>query len=546
MHILLFALFAIGQADEARLRKMLGSDFDRARILTVQGDRVFTVNLKGLKTQALATFPKAKRFRGLDRPWWSLDAREVIVSHGGKAYIMDSDGKNKREAVPGETAYGASFWQDPNTGERCIVYKTVNGKHWFNKHKGVGTTWLYRPKSGKKTKLADFPFDGGLSPDGSHLADAYGGCIMKDLKTGKVHILYRGKQACNATMSPDSTYRLMHLYLPHDYFGIRDKFDKEHWRITKPKDSQEWQTPRFSNHPNFCAATAKYGGEYKIVIIQIDTKEMVVLKDLAGSWRVPQVWLPSAAKKLQSLVKNTNSAGGIESIKARLAKASDYSPIMKELASSSISGAGELLAGIESEGQKALKGAGSHSDPLQARGIYRRLAAQYGSHEIGKKAKSILESKKFKSEISAAPLVERMHALAGKLKKAGEEHIFADTVFFEKNRALLVQMVELGSSIQKKHPGTKGALRAAKLAHSYALPGKTAESGNQILTVLATVEETSRVPTYRLHPIKRQSPMCVIRWMRWCPAITKRKKYSLSIGACVIPDAPWLPSGVPV
>ena len=83
MHILLFALFAIGQADEARLRKMLGSDFDRARILTVQGDRVFTVNLKGLKTQALATFPKAKRFRGLDRPWWSLDAREVIVSHGG-------------------------------------------------------------------------------------------------------------------------------------------------------------------------------------------------------------------------------------------------------------------------------------------------------------------------------------------------------------------------------------------------------------------------------------------------------------------------------
>jgi len=40
MHLLLIALLTIGQADEARLHKMPGSDFDRARILTLQDDSV--------------------------------------------------------------------------------------------------------------------------------------------------------------------------------------------------------------------------------------------------------------------------------------------------------------------------------------------------------------------------------------------------------------------------------------------------------------------------------------------------------------------------
>ncbi|MDA0838045.1 MAG: hypothetical protein O2857_09715, partial [Planctomycetota bacterium] len=86
-------------------------------------------------------------------------------------------------------------------GQPTIVLDTANGKHWYPKNKGVGQTWLFRPASGQKTKLADFPFGGGLSLDGTRLTDAYGGCLMKNLITGQASWLGTQQPACNPSMS---------------------------------------------------------------------------------------------------------------------------------------------------------------------------------------------------------------------------------------------------------------------------------------------------------------------------------------------------------
>lgn len=306
--VFVMSLSASALADErADVRKMLGANFEDARIVAVRDRQIVTVRLADGKVSTLAKFPKAKRFEGLSRPWWSPEGKEILFSFNARAFVMNADGAGRRRILQKEPkVFEPVWWIDPASGERCIVFQTTNGKHWYKRGRsGPGKTHLYRPKAGKKTKLADFPCDGGLSLDGTHLGEAYGGCLMVDIPAGKVHILYNGKQACNASMSPDNTYRLMHLYLPHKHFGIRNKFDKELWRIGCPRGSEEWQDPRWSNHPNFCMATAKYKDGYKMLLVRIDTKKSVVLDTLGSGWSAPHLFLASAAAR-----QATASPGG--------------------------------------------------------------------------------------------------------------------------------------------------------------------------------------------------------------------------------------------
>ena len=92
----------------------------------------------------------------------------------------------------------------------------------------------------------------------------------------------------------------MFLQVPHDTFLIHDKRDRQLWKLELPPDARQWQTPRWSNHPDFCMAVAKYGAadevEHHMVLVRIEPKEWVVLKSLDGSWLAPHLWLPSAAR----------------------------------------------------------------------------------------------------------------------------------------------------------------------------------------------------------------------------------------------------------
>ncbi len=131
-----------------------------------------------------------------------------------------------------------------------------------------------------------------MSADGTHIAEAYGGCLLVDIPKQKYHVLYGGRQSCNSSMSPDNTYRIMHLYLPHTQFGIRDKHDRELWKISNPPETQEWQVPNWSTDPDFCTATVKMSErEYKPAIIRIHDSRVVVLNQLNGNWGRSHLWL---------------------------------------------------------------------------------------------------------------------------------------------------------------------------------------------------------------------------------------------------------------
>ena len=485
----------------AEARKLLGDDFRGARALALRNNAIILIDLGEGKVTTLASFQKTARFRGLTRPYLSLDGREIVYAYGGQAHRMNADGSNHRKALEGERAFEAKFWDDPKTGERCLVSMTANGKHWYPRNKGIGQTWLHRP-DGKKAKLADFPCGGGLSLDGTHLGDAYGGCLMKDLTTGKFHILYGGKQACNATMSPDNTYRLMHLYLPHKYFGIRNKFDKELWRIDNPKGSAEWQNPRWSNHPEFCMATAKFGTEYKMVMVKIETKEMVILHEYPGSWSVPYLWLPSAPSVTRGKV--AGAAGPIDhlkltrlsSYKAKLAQAGCYTPIIAELKTMDDGEAKRVIAELETAGAMKLAKARSSPDALESHALLKELAAKFHEHPIGKQATDFLASPQFKLELEAATALGELAELSERLYPVkGAQRKFTDKAFLARNRAVLAQMIHLVAEMQLSYPKTKATARAAVLRKEYSLPDTSTLAGNERLTVLATIDAPSKVPT---------------------------------------------------
>jgi hypothetical protein len=87
----------------------------------------------------------------------------------------------------------------------------------------------------------------------------------------------------------------MHLYLPHTDFGIRDKNDRELWKLSCPPGTQEWQVPNWSTDPDFCTATVKTAkGDYKLAIIRIHDSKLVVLDQLEGTWGRSHLFLDSA------------------------------------------------------------------------------------------------------------------------------------------------------------------------------------------------------------------------------------------------------------
>jgi hypothetical protein len=304
------------ESEAASVARLLGADLAGAKIVAIRQlgedrkrlageDRdlqIVTIDVDSGALRVVYEASTEQTSRGLSRPCWSPDGRQILFSFESDCWIMDADGSGKRRIIEDDTVFDPSFWRDPATGELCVVYKNKQGRPAYTDQREralAGQTFRYRLGSRKREKLFDFGCDGGLSLDGTHLAEAYGGCLMVDLRTDTPHVLFDDRQACQASISPDNTYRLMFLCVPHDRVLIHDKTDREVWRLELPPDARQWETPRWSNHPNFCMAVVKFKSndqtEFNLVLARIEPKELVVLDSLAGGWRAPHLWLPSAA-----------------------------------------------------------------------------------------------------------------------------------------------------------------------------------------------------------------------------------------------------------
>lgn len=295
---------AAASLDDARtqahedLKVLLGPRLPGAKVVAKRDGRVVTVDLDSLRVTEVAEFGPSSKLWGLSTPRWSPDGSRFICSYGGKGYVVSADGSERHQILKGRKLHSPFWWKDRERGELCVVYKDADGKHWYGKDGNAGHTYLWRPSADDTVKLADFPCDGTMAVDGTHIAEAYGGCLIVDIENQKYHVLYSGRQACNSSMSPDNTYRIMHLYLPHGHFGIRDKRDRELWKIPCPPGTQEWQVPNWSTDPDFCTATVKVEeGDYKLTVVRIHDSKVVVLGQLGGNWGESHLWLRQAPIK---------------------------------------------------------------------------------------------------------------------------------------------------------------------------------------------------------------------------------------------------------
>ena len=443
------------------LRDLLGADFADARIVALRnGHDIMMVELETLRRHRLGTFEPRGRFDGLSRPYWSPDGKQVVYSYGYKCYVQDADGSDRRHilrSIP--LVHEPRFWKDPTTDHLCVVYMDQHSKNTLARGKH-GNTMLADLQTMETRKLFDIPCDSGPSPDGTHLGESYRDAAIIDLTTERVHNPDKGQQTCNASLSPDNTYRLMYLYLPHTRFGVKDKYGKELWRIDNPEGSEEWQSPRWSNHPDFCCAVAKYGDNYKMVVIQMSTRKMVVLHDLGGSWQAPQLWLKSGSK------------------------VSPSQPIA----------AAETMC--EDQAQARLEKAAKMDNIKTARATYLQIVNELPGTPAAARADEILNSDAFNRELQAYEIMEQVWGLVDRLHPVVDSNqSFKDPRFRNRNQALLVRIIHLIARLRAEFGDTKTHALGAEIAARYDLPEDTALSPSDRMILTGTIRAVSRVPT---------------------------------------------------
>ena len=473
------------------LRAFLGADYEGARIVGLggqQGKEVLVFDIKTRSMKSIASFGKDGRPQlRLSRPWWSPDGKQVIFSYDAKCYVVSIDGTKREQVLQDDQVVEASFWLDPKTGERCVVYcRLLPGK----KGDAPQETWLFRPRDGSKTKLADRAFEGGLSRDGTHLGHAGGGVWIMDLASGVTRHINMFRSACNGTISPDNTYRIMHLYAPHLQFGVRDEWDHELW-VVGGAGSANYEMPRWSNHPNFC--TVFHRG---LRVIKLDTQEDAPVP--FGAHSVAHLWLPSGAKPAPG---PPGPIGHLElarlwAYKKKLARTEDYSPVIAELSQNTDPEAKVIVDDLGAMAAVKLALAAAEENALKAGPDFTEIAARFSALPDGKQAQDILKSESFKKEYEAATSLYGLERHAWELQPVKEARsVFGDDAFLERNRGHLTQMIELIARMRARYAGAHAMVRAEEIAKQYGLPERTAEPGNKQVTVVAIIAKLSHVPT---------------------------------------------------
>jgi hypothetical protein len=101
--------------------------------------------------------------------------------------------------------------------------------------------------------------------------------IIADLETGAYYqplgekqLPNRRNQVCSVSLPPDDSERVMHLRMPHGFFGIVDFDGTGYRKFLKPEGTVEWQTPQWSWHPDFTTVSAlNQEGSWDVYIVRL-------------------------------------------------------------------------------------------------------------------------------------------------------------------------------------------------------------------------------------------------------------------------------------
>lgn len=251
-----------------------------------------TVNFNEPKPK-IRTLEKNRSFD----PRLSLDGTRVCYGSEGVLYTrwlkggdrvpLASVGKNKSR--------GVGYWYREHDVD-YIVYCNSTHKRHFEK----GMTFKQKLKDGihpdgDPVLLYGKAYDGGITPDGKWIGEAYGRRHAYNLETKQEYGNFyrsngsRERQCCNASMAPQAgPYRMATLVIPHRYFRVwefhpgEDRW-KEYRSFENPPGTKEWQNPDWSLHPDYITATAQGDDEAYDLYIQFVKKPEVRIKVLDGN-----------------------------------------------------------------------------------------------------------------------------------------------------------------------------------------------------------------------------------------------------------------------
>ncbi|HUU02760.1 MAG TPA: Ig-like domain-containing protein [Myxococcota bacterium] len=281
------------------------------------GDKVYWIDFSDMSAHKLSDDG------GCSDPLISPDGTRVVygiyniiskwpgesADNEGDAYVRALSGGTRTHvagaALTGKQSFAPHWWVDPASGDEYIVSMDYYEKD--TQGASGRATWKQKldnnQPSGNPVKILEHAFDGGLSRDGTRIGEAYHYLYMAhtmDLGGGDGATISGrmdgGNQCCNASMSPDNNYYIMHLRIDHTGCNIRDESDNPIQTIWKPDGADEMQNPEFSSDPGFSTFTALFGTSYYMYIADTQTGDN--LKIAEGNFAVPHLWVASGAPSL--------------------------------------------------------------------------------------------------------------------------------------------------------------------------------------------------------------------------------------------------------
>ncbi|PBC67754.1 uncharacterized protein (TIGR02171 family) [Fibrobacter sp. UWS1] len=253
-------------------------------------------------------------------------------------------------------------------GGDTLIYFATDGGDNTNENpffKGKTAAVSFSKKNfGEEILLFNGSYHGGVSDDGS-LAVTRAKLLRAHIG-GNDTVWYHGKQACNVSLAPDSTKRVLFLdfggktgrefvsknYTPHEYILIADSTGKLVQAIPAP-DGYTFDHTEWTNVPDLIVATLVNadGGHSRIVLV--DTRDSSVLHLVEGNelWH-PSLWVSPNRNRLPSDKYAADSLGiymtETSSIGSRIMKVKmDLFWTNRAKAQIAITGSSRTFAGVD-------------------------------------------------------------------------------------------------------------------------------------------------------------------------------------------------------
>ena len=245
-------------------------------------------------------------------------------------YVRDLDSTGSHLVKLNVKSAAIPRWTVLDNGDTAIIYVNNPGVNSNDATFLGNSTWQVTFSNGKfgtPKKLFDGAYHGGVSPDGNLAVS--GARLLRARKNNKDAIWYNQEQACNVSLSKDSTLRTAFLdfggktgrafvgksYSTHQYILIADSSGKLIQSIQAPSgftfDHSEWVVGKTND--NIVATLVNANGAHRrIALTNLSSQKRIDLVEGEELWHPcfwikPRIKLPQSSSSAEVLPSSSSS-----------------------------------------------------------------------------------------------------------------------------------------------------------------------------------------------------------------------------------------------